>query len=196
MNAEKWKELKSYIEELKTVSVEPVLTPSRFLSITSAYYHLNNGKTIYRERIEKDKGDGSAVIVLPITEEGKCILSVEPRVHTKRTVGVGFPAGYMNVGESYLETASRELLEETGYQAEHIEHLAEFYQDDGCSAAYNYGVLATGCRKVGNQKLDEGEFIDYFLCNFDDIEELIQKKYMLGANSQLIYEKAKRLLQK
>lgn len=196
MRAEKWKELKNYIEELRTISVEPVLTPSLFLSIEGAYYHLNNGKTIYREKIKKDTGDGSAAIVLPITEDGKCILSVEPRVHTKKTVGVGFPAGYINEGEDYLEAAERELLEETGYQADCLQYLAEFYQDEGCSAAYNYGVLATGCRKVGSQQLDEGEFIRYFLCNFEDVEELIDKKYILGANSQLIYEKARRLLKK
>lgn len=196
MRAEKWKELKSYIEELKTISVAPVLTSSLFLSIEGAYYHLNNGKTIYREKIKKDTGDGSAAIVLPITEDGKCILSVEPRVHTKKTVGIGFPAGYINQGESYLEASSRELLEETGYQADHLQYLAEFYQDEGCSAAYNYGVLATGCRKVGSQELDVGEFIRYFLCDFEDVEELIDKKYILGANSQLIYEKARRLLKK
>lgn len=196
MRAEKWKELKSYIEELRTISVEPVLTPSGFLSITGAYYHLNNGKMIYRERIEKDNSDGSAAVVLPITESGECILAVEPRVHTKRTVGIGFPAGYINAGEHYLDASNRELLEETGYQAEQLKYLAEFYQDEGCSAAYNYGVLATGCRKIGSQKLDEGEFIRYFLCDFEDIEELIDKKYILGANSQLIYEKARRLLKK
>jgi len=196
MHAEKWKELKNYIEELRTISVEPVLTPSGFLSVEGAYYHLNNGKIIYRERIEKDKGDGSAAIVLPITEEGQCILAVEPRVHTKKTIGVGFPAGYINEGESYLAAADRELLEETGYQAKHFQYLAEFYQDEGCSAAYNYGILATGCRRVSNQKLDEGEFIRYFTCDFEDVEELIQRKYILGANSQLIYEKARRLLKK
>ncbi len=196
MRSEKWKELKNYIEELKTISVEPVVTPSGFLSITGAYYHLNNGKTIYRERIEKDGGDGSAAIILPITESGECILAVEPRVHTKRTVGVGFPAGYINEGESYFEASERELLEETGYQAKHLEYLAEFYQDEGCSAAYNYGVLATGCQKIGAQKLDKDEFIRYFTCDFEDVEELIDKKYILGANSQLIYEKARRLLKK
>lgn len=74
--------------------------------------------------------------------------------------------------------------------------LTTMLSDEGYSAAYNYGVLATGCRKVGSQKLDEGEFIRYFLCDFEDVEELIDKKYILGANSQLIYEKARRLLKK
>ena len=196
MRSEKLQELEDYIEELRTISVEPVFTPSRFLSTTGAYYHLNKGKVIYREKLLKDGGDGSAVIILPITEDNQCILAIEPRVHTKKTVGIGFPAGYINQSENYLDAVDRELFEETGYQASHLEYLTEFYQDEGCSAAHNYGVLATSCKKIGNQKLDEGEFIRYFLCDFEDVEELIQKKYILGANSQLVYEKAKRLLKK
>ena len=196
MDAREWKELEGYVEELQTILVEPVLTPSRFLSTTGAYYHLNNGKVIYREELLKDGGDGSAVIILPITEDNQCILAIEPRVHTKRTVGIGFPAGYINLCENYLDAAGRELFEETGYQADHLQYLTEFYQDEGCSAAYNYGVLATNCKKIGSQKLDDGEFIRYFLCDFEDVEELIDKKYILGANSQLVYERAKRLLKK
>lgn len=194
MRKEKWEELKSYLEELRVISVEPVLTPHGFLSTTGAYYHLNNGKTIYREKIEKNRGDGSAAIIMPVTVDGECILAVEPRVHTKATVGVGFPAGYMNDGEHYFDAAERELLEETGYKADDLKYLAEFYQDEGCSAAYNYGVLATNCRKIAEQKLDEGEFVRYFTCGLDDVEELIDKKYILGANSQLIYEKAKQYI--
>lgn len=193
MRAKKWKELKEYIEELKTIRVEPV-TPKGFISTTGAYYYLNNGERIYRERIEKNHQDGSAAVVMPITENGECILSVEPRVHTKATVGIGFPAGYMEEGEHYFDTARRELMEETGYQASHLQYLTEFYQDEGCSAAYNYGVLATGCRKCGDQKLDRDEFVRYFTCYLDEVEELFHKKYILGSNSQLIYEKAKQYI--
>lgn len=74
MDAREWKELEGYVEELQTILVEPVLTPSRFLSTTGAYYHLNNGKVIYREELLKDGGDGSAVIILPITDENDTLV--------------------------------------------------------------------------------------------------------------------------
>ncbi len=202
MRAEKWKELKSYIEELKTVSVKPALTG--FLSTTGAYYHLSNGSTIYREKIERDEqhaglvfpSEDHAIVVLPITQSGKCILTVEPKIYMERTVNIGFLIGYFNDEEHYLDVARRKLLEDVGYQESHLECLGEFYQDEGYSAVYNYGILATGCRPIKNQRTDTNQLIRYFLCDFEDVEELIDKKYILGANSQLIYEKARRLLKK
>lgn len=167
-------QLKKYIEELKTIELEQQ-EQTKFLSIESYKCKLNNGKTIYREKILKNKKDGSAAIIYPVTEDGKVILAVEPRVFTKLTVDVGLPAGYIEENENPEEAAKRELLEETGYETNKLIHLGAYYQDQGCSKALNHYFLALDCKKVSNQKLDEGEFIKYILVEKNEIDKLIKK---------------------
>lgn len=182
-----------YIEELKTIEMT-LKEENRFLSIETYDCRLNNGKVIRREKMLKNKKDGSAAIIFPITEDNKVILAIEPRVFTKRTVGVDLPAGYIEENEEPLEAAKRELLEETGYEAEQFIYLGSFYQDQGCSGAYNYYYVALNCKKVSNQKLDEGEFIKYRLVTLQELEELINAGYIESLNSAFTIEKGKQYI--
>ena len=178
------------LEELKTVCKTPQ-DKNRFLSIESYLCELNNGKVIRRERILKNNKDGSAVVVYPITEDGKIILAIEPRVFTARTVGIGLPAGYIEEGEEPIDSARRELREETGYASDNLIHMGAFYQDQGCSAALNHYFLALNCKKIGEQKLDPSEFIKYVLVDNNELEELLNNGYITGLNSAYLIEKGR-----
>ena len=183
-------EIINALKELKTICMEKQ-NGSKFLSIESYLCKLNNGEVIRRERILKNKKDGSAVVVYPITEDGKTIIAIEPRVFTKGTVGVGLPAGYIETGEEPIEAAKRELLEETGYTSDNLIHVGSFYQDQGCSAAFNHYFIAFNCKKVSQQKLDTSEFIKYFLIDNDELDELLYNGYIAGLNSAYLIEKGK-----
>lgn len=196
MRKEKLEELKRYIEELKVIQFSKNENTTGFLSVERYKITLNNGQTIKRDKIVKNKEAGSAAIVLPITTNGDIILSVEPRVFTKRTVGVDLPAGYIENGESPELAARRELLEETGYSAKDMIELGSFYQDQGCSAAYNHYFIANGCTKVGDQRLDDGEFVKYFICTYEEALELIEMKYIEGLNSAYALSKAKEYIKR
>jgi ADP-ribose pyrophosphatase len=182
---EKLDELNNYISELKTLEKKLLMGESKFLSAQPFQCRLNNGKLIVREKLIKGKGDGSAAIILPLTHTNNVVLVVEPRVFTKETVGVGFPAGYVEAGEDPKVAALRELREECGYVAEDMILLDKCYQDEGCSAAYNHIYLATQCIPKYDQQLDKDEYIRYFECTLDETYELESMGYIKGANAKL-----------
>ena len=186
-------QIEQYFDKLKTLQMIETKN-CRFLTTKSYDCQLNNGKVIKREKILKNGGDGNASIILPITEDNKVILAIEPRVFTKRTVDAGLPAGYIEKDEAPLDAAKRELLEETGYTSDEFISLGSFYQDQGCSEAFNHYFVALNCRKTRAQKLDEGEFIKYVIVGFNEIDELIAKGYICGLNSVYAIEKGKKYL--
>ena len=155
-------DLSRFFDEYRLLEKEKI-DSINFLSIESFQCTLNNGKIIKREKVLKNGRDGDAVIIFPITQDNKVIIACEPRVFTEKTVDVGFPAGYVEEREEALAAAKRELLEETGYSSDEFVLVGSFYQDQGCSAALNHYYIAFNCVLTSKQKLDESEFIKYFL---------------------------------
>lgn len=207
MRKEKLEELNDYIKELQTITkerkkedfiyqgTEPVQRKG-FINVESYNCKLQNGIIIPREKIVKGGKDGNAAIILPITNEGNTLLVIQPRVFTKETVCVELPAGYIEENEDPITAGKRELVEETGYVPDQIQLLASFYQDQGCSAAYNYSMLALGCQKIKNQNLDQDEIIRYFECSFEEALELVNRGYITDLQSQFTLEKAKKIVKK
>lgn len=196
MRKEKLEELNEYVELLKTKRKKLMEMTGDFIKVNKYLVELNNGEVINREKILKGNNDGNASIVLPVTVDGNVILVVQPRVFTRSGVGIELPAGYVDVGEEYEDAARRELFEETGYVPENIRLLGQFYQDQGCSAAYNKSFLAEGCRKIGSQSLDSSEFIKYFECSVDELYELVELGMINDLQSQYTIEKAKQYIRR
>ena len=70
-------------------------------------------------------------------------------------------------------------------------HLGAFYQDQGCSAAFNHYFLALDCKEVGDQKLDPSEYIKYVLVDYQELDELLDNGYITGLNSAYLIEKGR-----
>lgn len=188
-------DLSRFLDEYR-LSEKEKIDSINFLSVESFQCTLNNGKVIKREKILKNGKDGDAVIIFPITQDNKVIIACEPRVFTEKTVDVGFPAGYVEDHEETLVAAKRELLEETGYSSDEFVLVGSFYQDQGCSAALNHYYIAFNCVLTSKQKLDDSEFIKYFLVDFDEVKELYQNGYFKGLNSAYLIEKVHNYLNK
>jgi len=190
---EKLEELKSIVEELKTIKVieRQIEQENKFLQSEAYLYTLNNGRTIPRERLVKGKKDGSAAIIMPVVDSDEILTVIEPRVFTELTVGVGFPAGYIENGEDVSVGALRELIEETGYTTNNLIEMDSFYQDEGCSSALNHIFLALNCKKTCEQSLDQDEIVKYMLFSYEELFELERLGYIKGSNSKLALEKSK-----
>jgi len=107
-----------------------------------------------------------AVAIVALTAEGQVVLERQHRYPLGRDF-VEIPAGKLDPGEAHLDTAKRELLEETGYTAAAwtrlgLIHNAIGYSDEGIEL-----WLATGLAQR-EAKLDEGEFLEVFTLPFDE----------------------------
>ena len=182
---EKLEEIKNIMEEFKTVKVEKIDKKNKFIKSEAHKYYLNDGSNIVREKLIKGNNNGSAAIIIRKLSNGEFLTIVEPRVFTELTVGVGFPAGYIEKGEDAKVAALRELEEEVGYSSDYLVELDSFYQDEGCSEALNRIYLALDCKKVGEQHLDAGEKIKYLSLNLDELLELEKMKVIRGCNTKL-----------
>lgn len=190
---EKMKRLKEIIEELKTIEVikREIEQKEKFLQSQSYYFKLNNGIILPREKLIKGGKDGSAAIIIPVLKNNEVLTVIEPRVFTDMTVGIGFPAGYIEKGEEARIGALRELREETGFVPNEIILIDSFYQDEGCSSALNHIFLAFDCEKKFDQQLDKDEIVEYMTFNYEELFELERMGYIKGCNTKLALEKSR-----
>jgi ADP-ribose pyrophosphatase len=113
-----------------------------------------------------------AVAIVPLFEDGRLLLERQFRYpHGREFIEV--PAGKVDPGEPHLETAKRELLEETGYAAKEwqrigVIHTAIAYTDEAIEI-----FLAQKLEKR-ERKLDQGEFIDTVIIGFDEAIAMIR----------------------
>ena len=184
MRKEKLELLHKYVNELKWTRNKILNVPNSFVTVEPHAFEIA-GRKIVREKIYKNGTDGSAVIVIPMTNNYEFVMSIEPRVFTSKKVAVSFPAGYIEKNEMPKEAAIRELREETGYVPEHIEHLDSYYQDEGISSAYNHMFVAINCEKKYEQELDSDEMIHYMSFTYDELLELEDMGYISGGNTKL-----------
>ena len=182
-------EIKKLIEKYGVASKTLVENDKPFLKIESYEIKLNNGKTIYRDRLVKNSGRGSgcACVVVPVLENGDILLVVQPRPFTHLGAQLDFPAGYLNNDEDHKSAALRELEEETGYKASEIKEVAYYYQDEGIGDARNKIYIARGLKKVSEVKLDEDEYLETLTVKACDIKELIELGYLASGGAAIAY---------
>ena len=113
-----------------------------------------------------------AVAVVALTEDRQLLLERQYRYPPRREF-IEVPAGKVEPGEPHLETAKRELLEETGYVAEKWTRLCSI---DTAIGYTNEAIELFLAQKLAlkTRKLDAGEFLETFLLPFDDAVAMVR----------------------
>lgn len=115
--------------------------------------------------------DEESVVILPFTPTDDVVIIEEWRQAVRR-VNCGFPAGGMEPqDDDSAAAAHRELLEETGYEAERVEHLVTVEPANGISNAIHHYFVARDCRPSAEQRLDFDESIRVGTTTFESLRE-------------------------
>ncbi len=125
------------------------------LKVRKDRVRLPNGQESIREYIVHP----GAVVILAFLPNGNLLFERQFRYPLRR-VFLELPAGKIDHGEATIETAKRELLEETGYAASEWEYLGVMHPCIGYSDERIEIFSARGLRLEGERQLDHNEFLD------------------------------------
>ncbi len=127
----------------------------RVMHIVKDIVELPNGVESVREVLLHN----GAVCVIPITDDGEVILERQYRYPFDEVLWE-IPAGKLEKGEFDREAAAaRELREETGYIADKMICLGEYYGSPAIVYERITMYMATGLH-LGERELDEDELLD------------------------------------
>ncbi|NIN69381.1 MAG: NUDIX domain-containing protein [Anaerolineae bacterium] len=127
-----------------------------------------SGRITEREIVEHR----GAVTVVALDEEENVLLVSQFRSAVGEEL-LELPAGTIEIGEDTRTCALRELQEETGYIAEHLEELYVFFASPGFSDERIWLYLATGLRTAA-QGVQTDEISEVIKVPLDKAVEMIR----------------------
>jgi ADP-ribose pyrophosphatase len=136
-----------------TLSSEPVFD-GKLLHVRRDAVRLSSGHESVREWISHP----GAVVVIAALDNGKLLFERQFRYPLQR-IFIELPAGKIDPEEHPLDTAKRELREETGHQAKFWRHLGTMHPCIGYSDERIEIFWAHGLIYVGHQR-DHGEHLE------------------------------------
>lgn len=125
------------------------------LDVRKDMVRLPNGKQTVREYIVHP----GAVVVLAFLDNGKLLFERQFRYPLRR-VFLELPAGKIDPGEAILDTARRELLEETGHVASDWEYVGVMHPCIGYSDERIEIFAARELHRAAEKQLDHNEFLE------------------------------------
>jgi ADP-ribose pyrophosphatase len=124
---------------------------------------------------------GGSVIIVPLDENGD-LLFVRQYRHAAGADLLELPAGTLEEGEDPAVCAAREIREETGFAADKIEKIGEFYLAPGYSTEFMHVYLA---RELRHDPLeaDADEFLSVEKIPFAKAVQMAERGGMPDAKS-------------
>ena len=161
---------------------EEILYSGDFINLIKEVYSLPNNKTITREKIVKNGGKDSVIIVVT-DSNGNYILTFQTRINDK--IIAEFPSGYIENGEDVIEAAKRELKGETGYVSDNVTILDNSYYSVGIDNSICYVVRIKNSIKAFN--VNPNENLTYGIFTEEELKYLLNNNIMCGTINKLAY---------
>jgi ADP-ribose pyrophosphatase len=155
---------------------ETLLVAARF-RVDRVSYLLSDGQPASREVILHP----GAVVIVPVLPDGRICLIRNYRVAVDQEM-IELPAGTLEPGEPPIETAKRELIEETGYRAGKIEPMMDLLMSPGILHERMHVFLATEL-VPGDPAREAGEEIQNWLVDEDQVRQLIKTNAITDSKS-------------
>lgn len=150
----------------KRLSGETVFD-GKIMHVRRDIVELSDGSESFREVVDHSGG----VCVLALDDEMRVLMVRQFRYPFERVLRE-IPAGKLECGEDPDTAAERELREETGAVAGHIERLGEIYPTPAYCGEIIRMYLARDLT-FGENDLDEGEFLDVERIPFETLVEQV-----------------------
>lgn len=141
---------------------------------------------MHKDRCEKTNGKivenyytverPNVALIAAFTPEMDLIMIKQYR-HPVRSLDYELPAGFMEPYETDIaEAAKRELLEETGYEAESLERIQETFSSAGFMSNHVNFFIGFNAKKVAEQKLDEDEELEVEIVPWTEALKLLAQE--------------------
>lgn len=124
---------------------------------------------------------------LAITAEGEALMVRQYRYPIEEVL-LELPGGFIDGNESPETGMARELLEETGYEFDHIEQVGLIAANPGVLNNYTALFLATGGKKTSQQQLDPNEEIEVLTLPLQELKTLfLENKIRQSMHANCIF---------
>jgi len=124
---------------------------------------------------------GGSVIIVPVDKNSN-LLFVRQYRHAAGMDLLELPAGTLEEGEDPAECAAREIREETGFAADKIEKIGDFYLAPGYSTEFMHVYLARELR-YDPLEADADEFLSVETIPFAEAIQMAERGEMPDAKS-------------
>lgn len=151
----------------KLLKTDPI-HESKWLSLFSDTYEMPDGQegSGYL-RLKRD----DYVVIFAINDKNEVIVEQQFRRGVDKVI-LELPAGGVNQNESPEETAKRELMEETGYEATNLKSFM-LYPQPAYIEQKAYIVFCNFSDTKSQTNLEHDEYIDFELIKLPDLEKMV-----------------------
>lgn len=162
----------------KTLSSEKIFE-GRIISLQVDEVELPDGKTSKREIIKHP----GAVAIIALTPEQKLVMVRQYRKALNREI-LEIPAGKLEKGEAPIQTAERELEEETGYRCRSLQYVSSFYTSPGFADELVHLYFTDQLERLDEKApTDEDEFVEVLEVTLEEAFQLIREKQIYDAKT-------------